>query len=284
MGTLVAKAYPTKLFAKLADHTYVQCDTGGARWGCWGGSTGGRVLRSGAGSTQRADRIAQPDEKANIRCYAINGVCHQAANRILLPAGILVSNARGYWVSVGLFGTYGKVGLWPCWSPFEQYPRVSGDLAECKTMWAARGSTGALTTSDKLDWQFIRRELEIYRGATTMMRSGAGPTEAMDFHLELFMHMAEFNLGPMFDRPLARKLRQVRKQIERERVEPESAFANKEMEAKEFVDRFNDHTIRFQTEMASVMKPDQYETLFELKPDDQVILADPKIVKRAYGV
>lgn len=33
MGTLVAKARPIKLFAQLADHTYVQCDTGGARWG-----------------------------------------------------------------------------------------------------------------------------------------------------------------------------------------------------------------------------------------------------------
>ena len=284
MGTLVAKAYPTRLLANLADHTYVQCDTGGAKWSCWGGSTGGRVLRSGAGSTRRAGRIAQPDAKANIRCYLINGVCHQAANRILLPAGILVRGARGYAVSHALFGTYGRVGHWPCRSPFGQYPGVSGDLPECKTKWVARGYTGALTAPDKLDWQFIRRELEIYRGATTMMRSGASLTEAMDFHLELFMHMAEFNLGPMFDRPLARKLRRVRKQIERKRVDPETAFAHNEMEVKEFVDRFNELTIRFQTEMASVMKPDQYETLFELEPDDQVILADPKIVKRAYGV
>ncbi len=226
MGTLVAKARPIQLFAQLADHTYVQCDTGGARWGCWGRSTGGTVLRSGAGSTKRADRIAQPDEKANIRCYLINGVCHQAANRVLFPAGILVRGARGYAISHALFGTYGRVGFWPCRSPFTQYPGVRGDLAACKTTWAARGSTGALTSPDKLDWQFIRRELEIYRGATTMMRSGAGPTEAMDFHLELFMHMAEFNLGPMFNRPLGRKLRQVRKRIESERVEPESAFAN----------------------------------------------------------
>ena len=262
MGTLVAKAYPTKLFLKLADHTYVQCDTGGARWSCWGGSTGGRVLRSAAGSTQRADRIAQPDEKANIRCYLINGVCHQAANRILLPASILVRGARGYAVSHALFGTYGRAGFWPCHSPFKQYPHAKGDLAACKTTWVARGATGALSAPDKLDWQFIRRELEIYSGASAMMRARAEPSEAMDFHVALFMHMAEFNLGPMFDRPLERRLGQVRKRIEKERMAPEGAFANKEMDAKEFVDGFNELTIRFQAEMASVMKPEQYHRLY----------------------
>jgi hypothetical protein len=270
------------MFAKLADHTYVQCGNGGKKWSCWGGNNGGRVLRSGTGSTRRADCIAQPDEKANIRCYLINGVCHQAANRILLPAGILVRGARGYTVSHALFGTYGRVGYWPCSSPFEQCPDVTGDLPECVT--APAGPTGASTTPDQSDQQFILRELEIYSGAATMMQSGAAAAEAMDFHLELFMHMAEFNLGTKLDPPLASKLREVRGQIESERGEPEEAFKNEEMEAKEFVDRFNDLTIRFQTEMANVMKPDQYESLFELKPDEQVILADPEIVKRVYGV
>ncbi len=282
MGTLVAKAYPTKLFANLADHTYVQCDTGGAKWKCWGGSTGGSILRSGAGSTKRADSIAQPDEKANIRCYLINGVCHQAANRILLPAGILVRGARGYAISHGLFGTYGRVGHWPCKSPFRQYSNVTGDLPACRKRWVPRKSTGALTESDKLDWQFIQRELQLYQGARKMMSSEARPSEARGFHVALFMHMAEFNLGPMLDRPLARRLRQVRGQIEKERLKPEEAFANREMEAEEFADWFNGLTVRFQSEMAGVMKPHEYETLFELTPDEQVILADPSIVKRLH--
>ena len=81
MGDLVAMAYPTKLFANLADHTYVMCGTGGKAWACWGGKTGGTELRRATGSTQRADEIAEPDEHAGITCYLINGVCHQAANR-----------------------------------------------------------------------------------------------------------------------------------------------------------------------------------------------------------
>ena len=131
MGTLIAMAYPTPLFANQADHTYVKCGTGKKAWSCWGGKSGGKVLRRSTGSTQRADKIAQPDEKAGIKCYLINGVCHQAANRILLPSRITVRGARGYSISEALFGTYGRVGHWPCKSPFNQYKNVTGDLPQC---------------------------------------------------------------------------------------------------------------------------------------------------------
>ncbi len=112
MGTLIGMAYPTKLLLKLADHTYVKCGTGKKAWRCWGGKTGGKSIAEGTGSTKRANAIAGRDEKAGIKCYAINGVCHQAANRILLSAGVLVKDARGYSVSTSLFNTYGKVGFW----------------------------------------------------------------------------------------------------------------------------------------------------------------------------
>jgi hypothetical protein len=53
------------------------------------------LLGWGAGSTLRADAIAEPDERAGITCYAINGVCQQAAKRILLAApGMTVAGAQ----------------------------------------------------------------------------------------------------------------------------------------------------------------------------------------------
>src|SRR5215470_17682530 len=106
MGTLVAMRYPTVLALGAADHTYVRCGTGGKAWGCWGGKTGGSFLRSGPGSTNRADAIAEPNEHAGVTCYLVNGVCHQAANRILLPAAITVTGARGYSVSTAMYGVY----------------------------------------------------------------------------------------------------------------------------------------------------------------------------------
>jgi len=285
MGTLVAMHYRTTMFAKLADHTYVKCDTGGAAWKCWGGKTGGKKLRSGAGSTKRADKIAQPDEKANIKCYLINGVCHQAANRILLPAGITVRGARGYSVSQALFGTYGRVGIWPCSSPFQKYPTVSGDLQECVRHGRRRtAATRSLDEADKLDWQFIQGELAIYKEATAMLRArSVRRGDANRIHMKLFMHMAEFNLGPMLDKSLASTLRHVRKEAEKERVGLEQAFSGDEMDAREFVDTFDAFTLKFQDEMANALKPAEYETLFEATRDDRVTLADPKIVKKVYG-
>ena len=116
-----------------------------------------------------------------------------------------------------------------------------------------------------------------------MKAKAIGPVEAESFHIQLFMYMAAFHLGPMLDKALSRKLKQVRIKIEKERIKDETAFSNKEMNAQEFVDAFNKATIEFQDEMASVMKPEQYETIFDLKVDDHVLLADPKIVKKVFG-
>ena len=87
--------------------------------------------------------------------------------------------------------------------------------------------------------------------------------DARDFSVKLFMHMAEFNLGSMLDRPLSRKLTQVRSKIEKARVRADAAYANDKMPVLEFVDEFNKVTIAFQDEMASIMKPEQYQTFFD---------------------
>lgn len=290
MGTLIAMAYPTALFANQADHTYVKCGTGKKAWSCWGGTSGGAEIRRGTGSTQRADRIAQPDGKAGIKCYLINGVCHQAANRILLPASITVRGARGYSISEALFGAYGRVGHWPCKSPFDQYKSVTDDLPECveapsKLRMAA---PAVLTAADRLDWHYIKGVLEIYREAEPMMRAKTiVPVDAEVFHVKLFMHMAQFHLGPMLDKALSNRLKQVRSKIEKVRVKAETAFAGEKKEkmaAREFVDAFDKATIQFQDEMANAMTLEQYRTLFDLNRDDRVILADRSIVKRVFGI
>jgi len=288
MGELIAMAYPTQLFANAADHTYVKCGSGKRAWGCWGGKTGGTQLRRGAGSTNRANRIAQPDEKAGIKCYLINGVCHQAANRILLSAGITVRGARGYSVSEAMFGPYGRVGTWPCQSPLNQYSGITGDLPECLPTPTAAASQpkGArpLSLADKLDWQYINGVLKLYGEAQPMLKAKAvAPDQAEDFHLKLFMYMAEFHLGSRLDKKLSNNIRKLRLKTERVRLKAERAFAEREMAPNEFVDAINKATVDFQDEMANSMKPEQYESLFDLKPGEQVILADPSIVSKAFA-
>jgi hypothetical protein len=98
-------------------------------WYCWGSfqpkggtprnATG--FLASGAASLSyasclclpNADSWKTPAARGAVFRYGVDGVCHQLANQILWatdPSGTLplvVAKARGYWISNGMFGTYG---------------------------------------------------------------------------------------------------------------------------------------------------------------------------------
>src|SRR5690242_17238200 len=93
--TTTLEGYAIRAIAlPYGDHTYVRSALGHA-WGCWGRSSGGSLICSGTGDWQIADCLSQPNSEAGIR-YTRTGVCHQTANRILWPAKIIVSGARGF--------------------------------------------------------------------------------------------------------------------------------------------------------------------------------------------
>ena len=62
----------------------------------------------------------------------------------------------------------------------------------------------------------------------------------------------------------------------------EDSFSHREMKASEFVKAFNKETILFQEAAAGVLKAKRYKALFGVEPGDTVILADPRIVKKAF--
>jgi hypothetical protein len=295
MGILVAKHYPTSLFGRAADHTYVECSTGAKAWSCWGRKIRGTFLRCAVGSTKRADDIAGPNDKAGIKCYLINGVCHQAANRILLPAGIMVTGARGYSVSHAMFGTYGRVGMWPCHSPFNSHPGSSGDLPECIPGGVAADQDNLVSTeTDQLDWNYVREELALYERNAELFRAPrpvtrasadtfAGSREAVEaFHLALFAHMLAYYLGPRLDADLRGHLLAIRREVETRRMNAEADYAVGRSSGSEFVGMFDQITLDFQSQMADVMTDGQYQTLFRLKKEERVLLSDPEITKDAF--
>lgn len=291
MGTLVVMRYPTKLFLDAADHTYVMCSTGGKAWGCWGGKTGGTFLRQGEGSTVRANAIAEPDERAHIKCYLINGVCHQAANRILLPAGITVMGARGYGVSEALFGPYGRPRgpFGTCLSPFDQHADLRGDLPACvgtsASVTGLRSRRPALSTTESArERKYLREVLKLYERAGPLMKmrkTVAGP-ELEGFHADLFMLKAQFNLRGRIEKTMAAKLRNIRVSTERSRTKIEEWYSHKDLTPRRFIEEFNKETLVFQHAAAGVLKAAQYRALFGLGQDETVVLADPAIVKDVY--
>ena len=99
----------------------------------------------------------------------------------------------------------------------------------------------------------------------------------------LFAHMLDFHLGPMLDLDLKNRLMEVRLRTERRRVETEGRFLTGGLRGPAFVDEFNQLTIEFQEQMAQRMTSAQYQTLFRLRKDDRVVLADPDITKDVFA-
>ena len=279
MGTLVAMKYPTALFLKAADHTYVQCGTGAVAWSCWGGKTGGTAFNSGTGSTNRANSIAQKNERAGITCYLVNGVCHQAANRILLPANILVIGARGYSISSAIFGVYGKPGVsWlPCYAPFNTYPDVTGDISACISL--ARLAPPKLTLSAS-DSSYIRSVKQTYN---RFEAEKATRLQSMQFQVGLFDQEVRYKLGDKLGATAVQGLRLAKETTELLHLNIVESFANKEMKPAEFIKAFNKMTLDFQDDLASAITDKQYRAMFDLKRDERVVLADPAIVESLYG-
>lgn len=292
MGTLVAFRYPTQLFLKLADHTYVACGTLGKAWGCWGGKTGGTALRRAAGSTRRADAIAEADERAGITCYLINGVCHQAANRILLPAGITVQGARGYAVSTALFGTYGRPRgiLGFCTAPFDRHAGVTGDLDVCIEAGGERiGKTaGGEDERDPRERTYLERSLQMYADSEKRLEAASGVDDILHFQLAQFDLFVDFRLGADTKdiRSLSTRERdallEVRRDTELRRLESERRFAeSRDVDTLRKQD--DELTLRFQQAVGGVLDDARYTALLDLEKGDDVTLADPEILEYAYA-
>ena len=107
-------------------------DAGEHYWYCWGDfhatgegqDSGDGALGNAQGDLAISMCIALPDvatkldrrAQGTIYRYGIDGVCHQLCNQVLvttarfppnLLAPLTVSNARGYWLSTFMYGSYG---------------------------------------------------------------------------------------------------------------------------------------------------------------------------------
>ena len=298
MGTLIAVKYPTKLFLKLFDHTYVMCGTGRVRWPCWGGSSGGTAFRSATGSTMRAALIAGADGRAGIACYLVNGVCHQAANRILSAGEATVRGARGYWVSTALYGAYGRSSgvAGTCASPFEQHLGVTGDLPDCipgpgagwepadvKLSGDRVGSDGMIDGGADRDEQAFMADMR-RRYAERGQAAMRDVESSRAFQLELFDALVDFRLGADADADGAKDmLMKVRARVEDVRIPLDIAIANRTISTEAFVDGYNALTERFQDDVLNAVGGARYRQLFDLDPGDRVVFGEYDTAREAYS-
>jgi hypothetical protein len=298
MGKLIAKHYPTPMALRQADHTYVSCcDNDSKAWGCWGGKQNGNALRTGQSSTQRANLIAEPDERAGITCYGINGVCHQAANRILSVAGITSNGAPGYWLSLAFYGPYGRPRgiMGHCTAPFIQHDGIKGEAADCLACENVPApiigteASNILDNPDPREQKYLKLALERYRMAADSFEQHRIHPEQDDselvvgLQLSLFKLMLDFNLKENVMPRVKSILSDTRQQTELKRLKIENDFLNTEMDINEFIELINMETLAFQENAATVLDKDAYTALFDSSPDQQFTLIDSDIAEAAYN-
>lgn len=268
MGTLIAKALSTA--AGLAEHTYVEC-SGGKAWGCYGRKAGGTELVRGTGSTDRADRIAEPDERAGITCYGVNGVCHQAANRILLPAGVLVKKARGYRLSYAIYGEYGiALPTKKCHGLFQKHESVVGDLPACLFYGAIPPPDDPDEPPSGNDAAFLDLALRLY---DALLGSDRGPDAQLAFQLAHIELCGMYWVGRRFV-VFRDAVFRIQSGFERTRQELQARRLFGDLPPSGFLEAMNVLTVTYQDAMADALPSDVYEDMFQLDRDERVILCN----------
>jgi hypothetical protein len=209
-------------------------------------------------------------------------VCHQAANRILIAARITVEGARGYGVSHAIYGVYGRVGMFPCSSPFDQQVGVAGDLPPCVPTSAegAAERTTPLHLEDQADAAYIKSVLDIYEANARLFTSQG--TESRDtiaqFHLELFDNLLSYKLGGLLDDESRNQLMDVRRSIEERLLSLDERHGTDALTTDGLAREVDLIAADLQNQVAAVATDAQYESLFGLRKGDVVGLADPAII------
>ncbi|WP_369975480.1 hypothetical protein [Xanthomonas bundabergensis] len=303
MGVLNVCCYPTKLALHAADHAYIECGGGSYGWGCWGGKSGGTTVRSAHGSTKRADAIGEPDERAGVTHYLINGVCHQSANRILMPALITANGVRGHLLSVSIFGLFGRpsAGFGMFKAPLYTRAGVSGDLDVCLYQGIQTSSQSRAFAERSFIDESVSLAREIYPelvldtdSILSVSQQTAGEPwssseaeRAAKFQIESFKLLVRHRAivtGKRFSLAQYHEMMKIREQFELSREAIEREFVERGQSGwYGFVRNFDELTREFQASLSTILPGQDYEALLDISSDHRMVLSDPDIVESIYG-
>ncbi|EDZ98887.1 conserved hypothetical protein [Burkholderia sp. H160] len=208
--TLFAWAVPAYFHGSVVDHTWVTTydsrvkiypaladvlTAGEHYWYSWGSfhaqggtpdikdgflaSAGANLLYAGCLCRPDVDSSINAAARGTIFSYGRDGVCHQLANQILWSTGrsgvtpATVHMSRGYWLSIAIFGTYGK-----------QHAAWASKKIQCSTPSGSNAMNSGHEDSDVDDFQEHLRATLKGPGAEAKIKS------LMD-HRRAFMVMVE---------------------------------------------------------------------------------------------
>ena len=201
----------------------------------------------------------------------MTGVCHQIANRILYPAGILVDQARGYNRSFRFYDDYGAdLGLGAYWP----------QLARC-------------------DYEIYGPSLQEDAAVFVAVESAAfevdglrEPEAAYVMENDPFVERSVRRMNLLLDRALGHRLDPgVRARVEQiaaataaRQRELVLAFENHEITPETYLDAFNELVATDFRRLDEVLGRDAFLAVFGEPPDVAAKIIDPKAFAAAHGL
>jgi hypothetical protein len=252
------------------DHVYVT-STCGLQWGCFGRDSGGYPLVTGTGSSILGDCLSNPigwvgpiPMYAGI-WYAVTGVCHQAANRILYAANqTTVSGCRGWALTLSTYGIYGL-------GPWNQLMVCGGGRTVLNQGSPSRGSGGTLFPGPT------------YLSVTNDRQYGglgephAGLTDQDFVIMSELSALVRETLGDSIDAPTFRQLVEIQVEFKREQARLIEALQSKEISPEAYLQLFTKALTVRMAKNKIVLGNDRFYQMFGEVGDYPEYLADPEI-------
>ncbi len=254
------KGWAVPIYETGLDHTYVTVND--VIYSCFGRGKGGHVICEDTGHSKQAKCIANwlcIDGTAGI-VYGVTGVCHQTANRILKPAGITVKDAKGYFASHLLYGTYGKSSFYTrkhhClhkW-PFTSAESVESESKQAIMMKVSGGDMSINEAVNKLKAIELQELISDISGSQLILSDDK-------FNKIVSLH-DEFN-------------------IETENINKGMKMMSN---SDEFCQHKNNHLNALLKNISAVLTPEEYEKIFKFKVGEEIIVVDPEIMKTSFDL
>lgn len=261
----------------LADHTYVTTNDKKLAWGCWGGYKGGKKITGGSADHKITVCIADSDGtipqgtegKAGVLLYAVNGVCHQTANRILRDTRCTVWKANGYAASWALYGPYGSVipgGVKdPLWVVRE---------TKCGIPWWSKDPLWLESSNEK---DLYYEELsELYSNINDNMDNISSNSE-----LETLLYTGELKalLKSRLSEELSlEKVNSIVLDLKTMRGELFNLFNGNNIVNSQKGNDINALLNVFLKKVASVLTEAEYEAIFDCKPGIEITVVNPELL------
>ena len=201
--------------------------------------------------------MSGPQNDAGI-WYGLTGVCHQIANRILDPAGILVEQARGYNVSELVFGKHG-IGPWP-------------ERARCGSPGAGSFSSGAGTGASAGSGS-VSFEAPSYDEAILMAHRS---TRSEDVEATELAALVQRKLGHELEAKTFQDLLTVQKALRDRRAFLAQQLATKRITPEEYLSQFNMALRQAMMQNKNLLGAEKFRAIFGDAGDQPELLVDRK--------